>query len=47
MIEFFLNVIIVSFGVACILGWIAFIVEMYDRITHKNQDSSTIDLGGN
>lgn len=46
MIEFFLNVIIVSGGVACILAWIAFVVEVYDRVTGKNNEDpfNVIDL---
>jgi len=47
MIEFFLNVIIVTGGVFCILLWIVGFVELIDRIADsRGSKSIDIDLEG-
>lgn len=47
MIEFFLNVIIVTGGVICIIAWLATFLELADRFSErKNHKSIDIDLEG-
>lgn len=43
MIEFFLNVIIVSGGVLCIIAWLALIIEVIDRLADSRKPTTLED----